>query len=32
LTEGSHFGYALQWFSFAAVLFFGYPFYLRKQK
>jgi surfeit locus 1 family protein len=32
LTEGSHFGYALQWFSFAAVLFFGYPFFLRKQK
>ncbi|MDD2922434.1 MAG: SURF1 family protein [Anaerolineales bacterium] len=30
LTEGSHFGYALQWFSFAAILFFGYPFYLRK--
>jgi surfeit locus 1 family protein len=32
LTEGPHFGYALQWFSFAAILFFGYPFYLRKQK
>lgn len=32
LTEGSHFGYALQWFAFAAILFFGYPFYLRKQK
>lgn len=31
LTEGSHFGYALQWFTFAAILFFGYPFYLRKQ-
>ncbi|KXK15192.1 MAG: SURF1 family protein [Chloroflexi bacterium OLB14] len=31
LTEGSHFGYALQWFSFAIILFFGYPFYLRKQ-
>jgi surfeit locus 1 family protein len=31
LTEGSHFGYALQWFAFAAILFFGYPFYLRKQ-
>ncbi len=26
LTEGSHFGYALQWFAFAAILFFGYPF------
>jgi surfeit locus 1 family protein len=32
LTEGSHFGYALQWFSFAAILFVGYPFYLRKQE
>jgi len=32
LTEGSHMGYALQWFSFAAILFFGYPFYLRKQE
>ncbi|NOT06314.1 MAG: SURF1 family protein [Anaerolineales bacterium] len=32
LTEGSHFGYALQWFSFATILFIGYPFYLRKQK
>ncbi|NWF62844.1 MAG: SURF1 family protein [Chloroflexi bacterium] len=31
LTEGPHFGYALQWFAFAAILFLGYPFYLRKQ-
>jgi len=31
LTEGPHFGYALQWFTFASLLFFGYPFYLRKQ-
>ncbi len=31
LTEGSHFGYALQWFTFAVILFFGYPFYLKKQ-
>ncbi len=31
LTEGPHFGYALQWFAFAAILFAGYPFYLRKQ-
>ena len=31
VTEGSHFGYALQWFTFAAILFFGYPFYLKKQ-
>jgi surfeit locus 1 family protein len=32
LTEGPHFGYALQWFTFAAILFIGYPFYLRKQE
>lgn len=32
LTEGPHFGYALQWFSFAAILSLGYPFYLRKQE
>jgi surfeit locus 1 family protein len=31
LTEGSHFGYALQWFTFATILFVGYPFYLRRQ-
>ncbi|NOH04287.1 MAG: SURF1 family protein [Chloroflexi bacterium] len=31
LTEGPHFGYALQWFTFAAILLVGYPFYLRKQ-
>ena len=32
LTEGPHFGYALQWFAFAAILFIGYPFYVRKQE
>jgi surfeit locus 1 family protein len=31
LDEGPHLGYAFQWFSFAAILFIGYPFYLRKQ-
>ena len=31
LTEGPHFGYALQWFTFAAILLIGYPFYIRKQ-
>lgn len=31
LTEGPHMGYALQWFSFAAILGFGYPFFIRKQ-
>lgn len=32
LTEGPHMGYAIQWFSFATLLFVGYPFYLRKQE
>ena len=32
LTEGPHIGYALQWFTFATILFFGYPFYIRKQE
>jgi len=32
ITEGPHFGYALQWFTFAAILFVGYPFFLRKQE
>ena len=31
ITEGPHFGYALQWFTFASILFFGYPIYLRQQ-
>jgi surfeit locus 1 family protein len=32
IDEGPHFGYAMQWFSFAALLFFGYPlFYLPRQ-
>jgi len=32
IDEGPHFGYALQWFAFAGLLFFGYPlFYLGKQ-
>ena len=32
LTEGPHAGYAGQWFIFASILFFGYPFYLKKQE
>ena len=32
ITEGPHLGYALQWFTFAAILCVGYPFYLRKQE
>jgi surfeit locus 1 family protein len=31
LSEGSHLGYAAQWFLFAAVLGVGYPYYLRQQ-
>lgn len=31
LTEGPHLGYALQWFFYAGLVFFGYPVYLRKQ-
>jgi len=31
ITEGPHFGYALQWFTFAAILAMGYPFFVRKQ-
>ena len=32
LTEGPHMGYAMQWFTFAVILFVGYPFFLRKQE
>jgi surfeit locus 1 family protein len=31
LTDGPHLGYAFQWFTFAALLFFGYPVYLKRQ-
>ncbi len=32
LTEGSHLGYALQWFVFAGILAIGYPQFVRAQK
>ena len=32
LTEGSHLGYAFQWFTFAAILGIGYPIYVRKEE
>ena len=32
LTEGPHLGYALQWFTFATILFIGYPFFIQKQE
>jgi surfeit locus 1 family protein len=31
LSEGPHMGYAIQWFSFAAILAVGYPFFVCKQ-
>lgn len=31
LTEGSHQGYAIQWFTYATILMLGYPFFVRKQ-
>ena len=31
ISEGPHFGYAIQWFTFAVMLALGYPFFLRKQ-
>jgi surfeit locus 1 family protein len=32
LSEGPHQSYAIQWFSFAALLLVGYPFYVRRQE
>ncbi|MFC2025677.1 SURF1 family protein [Chloroflexota bacterium] len=31
LTDGPHLGYAIQWFSFAAILGIGYPIFIRRQ-
>lgn len=31
ISEGSHLGYALEWFSFAAILGLGYPFFIHRQ-
>lgn len=31
LSEGSHLGYAAQWFAFAAIALIGYPFFVRRQ-
>jgi surfeit locus 1 family protein len=30
LTEGPHFGYAIQWFTFAAILGLGYPIFVSR--
>lgn len=32
LTEGSHLGYAFQWFIFAAILAIGYPLFVRREE
>jgi surfeit locus 1 family protein len=32
LTEGPHMGYAIQWFTFAAILGIGYPFFIRRKE
>ena len=32
LSEGSHLGYAFQWFTFAAILGIGYSIYVRKEE
>ncbi|PWH14659.1 MAG: hypothetical protein DDG59_12565 [Anaerolineae bacterium] len=31
LSEGPHLGYALQWFTFAAILAIGYPFFIKRR-
>lgn len=31
ISEGPHMGYAIQWFSFAAILALGYPYFIRRQ-
>jgi len=32
ISEGPHLGYALQWFTFAAILGLGYPFFVKRQE
>jgi surfeit locus 1 family protein len=32
LSEGPHMGYAMQWFTFAALLGIGYPFFIKRQE
>ena len=31
ITEGPHLGYAVQWFTFTAILLIGYPFFVRRE-
>jgi len=32
LTEGPHLSYAIQWFTFTAILGIGYPYFIRRQE
>lgn len=32
ISEGPHLGYAGQWFTFATLLFFGYPFFIKRKE
>ncbi|GAB4497942.1 MAG: SURF1 family protein [Anaerolineales bacterium] len=32
ISEGNHLSYAVQWFSFATILLFGYPFFVRREE
>ena len=32
ISEGPHLGYALQWFTFSALLGLGYPVFIRRQE
>jgi len=32
ISEGPHMSYAIQWFTFAAILGIGYPFFVRRQE
>ncbi len=31
ITEGPHLSYAIQWFTFAAILLIGYPFFVKRE-
>lgn len=32
ISEGNHLSYAVQWFSFALILLFGYPFFVQREE
>jgi surfeit locus 1 family protein len=31
ISEGPHLSYAIQWFTFSAILLIGYPFFVRRE-